>query len=511
MRKVGRNDPCPCGSGRKYKKCCQASADDSDFQYRRWRRVEADLIPQLISYAIGTLGPDAIEDAWQEFHDDSPDDVYDPASSMNMVFMPWFLFNWTHDVIPPGANEFIETTIAESFLSEVRVTDDQEKLLVSAIRRPYSLCEVAEVNPGVGMTLFDLLRRTRFEVVERAASQSLKRGEIIFCATTQLAGISSNMGTSPYALRPTAKRDVLELRKWMLQETESKQITDDHLHMFEGDIRGLYLDIVAAMFKPPQLTNTDKDPLLPQTLYFELASADQAFHALKDLAEGVPESELSTEVTPEGVIEKAEISWLGGTDEARKRLGGPVLLATIKIENCKLRVNVNSNRRAETIRSLIEERLGNQVTYQRTVFEPVESDLEKMWQAGGRTTRAGGSPTLGICEADWDESEVSEAEWAERTEESGVISREGAPPELIMKLEETARQTWIAWLDLIVPALNDLTPREAAKTEEGRDLLESLLLYYENQEEAEEDTLNNLMRPDIPALRRELGLPDTRG
>ena len=25
--KVGRNDPCPCGSGKKYKKCCGASAD----------------------------------------------------------------------------------------------------------------------------------------------------------------------------------------------------------------------------------------------------------------------------------------------------------------------------------------------------------------------------------------------------------------------------------------------------------------------------------------------------
>jgi preprotein translocase subunit SecA len=23
--KVGRNDPCPCGSGKKYKKCCLAS------------------------------------------------------------------------------------------------------------------------------------------------------------------------------------------------------------------------------------------------------------------------------------------------------------------------------------------------------------------------------------------------------------------------------------------------------------------------------------------------------
>ena len=25
-RKVGRNDPCPCGSGKKYKKCCGRSS-----------------------------------------------------------------------------------------------------------------------------------------------------------------------------------------------------------------------------------------------------------------------------------------------------------------------------------------------------------------------------------------------------------------------------------------------------------------------------------------------------
>lgn len=31
MAKIGRNDPCPCGSGKKYKKCCfgQAPADNS--------------------------------------------------------------------------------------------------------------------------------------------------------------------------------------------------------------------------------------------------------------------------------------------------------------------------------------------------------------------------------------------------------------------------------------------------------------------------------------------------
>ena len=28
--KVGRNDPCPCGSGKKYKKCCGRTAGDSE-------------------------------------------------------------------------------------------------------------------------------------------------------------------------------------------------------------------------------------------------------------------------------------------------------------------------------------------------------------------------------------------------------------------------------------------------------------------------------------------------
>ncbi|MFC1937968.1 SEC-C metal-binding domain-containing protein, partial [Chloroflexota bacterium] len=27
MSKIGRNDPCPCGSGKKYKKCCGITGD----------------------------------------------------------------------------------------------------------------------------------------------------------------------------------------------------------------------------------------------------------------------------------------------------------------------------------------------------------------------------------------------------------------------------------------------------------------------------------------------------
>jgi len=465
--KIGRNDPCACGSGRKYKKCCQASADEKDFQYRRWRQVEAGLIPELLAYALETLGPEAIEDAWSEFHNHESAGDYDPESPMNMVFMPWFLFNWIHETIPPGSEHFSATTIAASFLTEHSLSPDEEKLIVNAIQTPYTLCEVVELTPGVGMTLFDLLRRVTYEVIERSASQTLKRGEIIYCATTHLDGISSNIGTSPYALRPTAKRDILELRKWMIDESGGVELSEDHLVEFESDIRGLYLDTVRAMFRPPQLMNTDNDPLLPQKVHFDIASADAAFQALKGLAAGVSEDELRADATlTDGLVETAEIPWLGGTEEARKRLGGPVLLGTINIEHCRLIVSVNSTKRAETIRRLVKKRLGKDAVYKTTLIESIESEVERAWAA------AAGGP-----------SSLSPANWAERTERTGVISLTDAPPELRLKLEETARQHWVTWLDLPVPALNNMSPREAAKTEEGRDLLQSLLLYYESHDD----------------------------
>ena len=83
------------------------------------------------------------------------------------------------------------------------------------------------------------------------------------------------------------------------------------------------------------------------------------------------------------------------------------------------------------------------------------------------------------------------------------ISLDDAQPELRATMQEIARQHWESWFDLPVPALNDMTPREAAKTEEGRELLESLLLLYEN---SQGNSSVNITNPDIPALRRELGM-----
>jgi hypothetical protein len=35
-RRVGRNDPCPCGSGKKFKNCCQAKPERLSLATRAW-------------------------------------------------------------------------------------------------------------------------------------------------------------------------------------------------------------------------------------------------------------------------------------------------------------------------------------------------------------------------------------------------------------------------------------------------------------------------------------------
>jgi hypothetical protein len=153
---------------------------------------------------------------------------------------------------------------------------------------------------------------------------------------------------------------------------------------------------------------------------------------------------------------KAEIPWLGGSEEARKRFGGPVLLGLLKIDADRLVVEVNSKERSELIRRLVEERLGNTATYKTTLIEPIESRVEEMWNAAAPGLSSSSDP--------------------EDLEHSDLISFDDAQPEIRAMMEEVNRQHWESWFDLSVPALNDMTPREASQTEEGRELLESLLL-----------------------------------
>jgi hypothetical protein len=99
--KPGRNDPCPCGSGKKYKHCClaaevQSAASVREITWRRIRRALDDfkMGDTLLRFTAEAYGPMAIEGAWAEFTVWSEEEKlaeFEPDSPYIPLFMPAIL------------------------------------------------------------------------------------------------------------------------------------------------------------------------------------------------------------------------------------------------------------------------------------------------------------------------------------------------------------------------------------------------------------------------------------
>src|ERR1043165_3334132 len=100
MPKVGRNDPCPCGSGKKYKHCHLPIEEAAVAEQRRLRQAVDTLLPQIVEAAKGL--PEAIPPALDRFWDGKYaaeqlvelDDLEDRGAER---FLTWFAFDYVLD------------------------------------------------------------------------------------------------------------------------------------------------------------------------------------------------------------------------------------------------------------------------------------------------------------------------------------------------------------------------------------------------------------------------------
>ena len=76
-------------------------------------------------------------------------------------------------------------------------------------------------------------------------------------------------------------------------------------------------------------------------------------------------------------------------------------------------------------------------------------------------------------------------------------------PEARAFLKEYSEKHWNNWLNESIPILDGLTPYQAAKTKDGREKLEALLLDFDRKNESSQD---NLISPNVDELRKKLRL-----
>jgi hypothetical protein len=280
------------------------------------------------------------------------------------------------------------------------------------------------------------------------------------------------MATAPYMLRSIDKQPIFSLRDEIKKRTKLRRLEEENLAPFAEDTRALYLDLIHALLNnKPVLTNTDGDLLAPQTLHFEISSPSAAVSQLMKLTRNVLSEKqiLEDAVFEVGQLKEVEIPWFKRGKNSNEESGYTVL-GRIRINGTKLSVHVNSARRAKKIKDKIEKLLGTDVAYRTTVLESIEKHME--------------------CANEGSDSRDGELE---------------APVSLQVqeRLKAVADAHWKRWMDEPIPALNGFTPREASKNKTGRDLLNSLLLYYEQQDRK---SPHNSFSPNLKALRDELGI-----
>ena len=286
---TGRNAPCPCGSGKKYKNCClKTLKPDRDREWRRLGEVNGLLDERLrrfVERALGRAGMEASYDEFLLWPDEAPDVEF--LERQGQLFCSWSIFNWAYEPgdvdgplrLPPGL------TPADFFLEKEKgLLSDTEKALIAAISyAPFSFHEVIRCEPGRGFLLRDVLTGEEIDVLERSASKDAREGDILFGRVATVGEISMLFGCSSYAFPPEYKPSIIDLRKWMRQGR--RKITEEMLKEFDFEIREAYLDLSRSLFRLPTLCNTDGEPFDMQTLHYEIDSAERAFAGLAGLCE----------------------------------------------------------------------------------------------------------------------------------------------------------------------------------------------------------------------------------
>ncbi|HEY6767951.1 MAG TPA: SEC-C metal-binding domain-containing protein [Candidatus Sulfotelmatobacter sp.] len=480
--KTGRNDPCPCGSAKKYKHCCLAAQPLSEESlWRRQHEVSAELTSELMRFAERHFDEDDLFDAWYDFNLEDFPPPMDAVLDEDTIFMPYFLFQWdparTSRRRRPGEEGIVTFSfkLSKSGRKHGQLTEMQTHFLEQAATQPLSFYEVTRVNPGDRMALRDILLGGETEVIELTATQSVGEGDILYGQIWNVSGFSVLGCSAPFQIPSRKLADILVLRKKLRKKIAKAQrdLAAADLIRYEDDVREAYLNIRDILHTPPRFTNTDGDPLVFHTLTFQVGSAGVAFDALASLAVGLSKEDLqaNAELDDEGAVRNVKFDWIKQGNRKIKSWDNTIL-GSITISGQSLIAEANSKERAERLAKEIEKRMGILAVHVSTIAQTPEEMLKNAPQ---RSTQ--------------------------QKDDTEEILRD---PEARKKWQQMLQRQVEGWVHTKLPILGGKTPMQAVRDPDGREIVEALLRDWERG--GDRRAFPGDIRPDIGAVRRLLNL-----
>ena len=303
---AGRNDPCPCGSGRKHKVCC-ATTNGWHLEARMdW------VLQKLLRFASRPVRAGEVDETAARAGMASRDALPEDLAVASMCLFDGGLVAEFCDRRGP--------LLPADELDLLRGWED-------AVAAAY---EVVEVEPGRSMVLLDLTTGERHEVIERTASRDAQLGDVVLTWLVPYPDGSTRIALGGVQV-PVQKRSSLLA---LLDRAPSAE-----------DLAAWY----ASLFAPPRLHNTDGDPLLAcRTLVDvpDLAAALDALAAVGDDAADLVDR-------PGATLDREDraVHLLADTDSGR------TLIGAIRVNHDHLVLEANSDVRMDGLQQLVLDRV----------------------------------------------------------------------------------------------------------------------------------------------------------
>ena len=245
MAKIGRNDPCPCGSGKKYKQCHEPIDRARNDHIRLLRRAQDRLLPKLIEATQGEemlpVFGDALANYWDGRYTMADmaelDDKEDHGADR---FLTWVAF----DALDEQGATLVERIAADP-PAELELDEYERELLPTwtATRlRPY---QIAEVVKGQGVRVRDMLSQDEAMLHDQAAAKRLEQDEVIFAHLVPIGEEYFIAGAAAHTTADTREKFdeflALQLEEWRLHNPEGalEQFARERSYLFNHFVLAL--------------------------------------------------------------------------------------------------------------------------------------------------------------------------------------------------------------------------------------------------------------------------------
>ena len=449
--KPGRNAACPCGSGRKYKKCCLAKDQVGDTEQRDRQAgndLDNRLVHELIEFAYERYGM-----AWRRF----TRDFLDVEQTLQLA-IPWSVYHYRTE----------DKSVLAAYLEESprRLSRAERGWLEAQQAAWLSLWEVSDVERGVSITLRDMLTDETRCVHEVSGSQTLVARDVLLARIVDYEETSLLCGSHPRPLSPAPAAEVLRRVRGRLRRKRAvpvDRLRDEAfgrylIKRWEEAVDELDREYADRLAGSPEIQNTDGDPLLLTIDHFEIAPGkrDDVEARLAEL-DGVDPPKA-------GESDPAYVFLRSGN--ALHKSWEKTVVGRGRLLDTFLQLETNSTSRADTLRARVEVACSGLISHRVRAHADPASE------------KAASSPS------------------------GRGIADEPLTPEAERLILDFKRRHYADWPDHPLPALDGKTPREAVQTAGGRGAVDILLKEMENREQRVEDGASF----DFSQLRSELGL-----